>query len=370
MSGIILAQPQDRRRDRLASLVLLRRLAAYSRWSAVSKVAVIAVAVAVTLCSEHQVTAWLLLLPALAGTALDLLAMQVTQGNPRGRLLRGYEAHLARAEGNPWLNLPAWVECVGSLSMVTAAAWAVIDLPDGVRLVYVAVATAYLGAVSCSIFDDSAWYNADVRAPQWQEIDRILCGVQACVVVLAITWSAPWAAFERIGLVAIAVSGLLVPLRAGQTQLLVADLGLVVEAERQRGTRLVIEEASRELLPVLTELRQLCADLGPAAAKVALLTESALAGIGDIPNQVAHSASAAGAAAAAGGGRPADHLGRVSGPRPDRGDPGHTRARRRRSCAGQQCDARPGRERDQCPRHPHPRRATPGRSAADDHRRR
>ena len=291
MSGIILAQPQDRRRDRLASLVLLRRLAAYSRWSAVSKVAVIAVAVAVTLCSEHHVTAWLLLLPALAGTALDLLAVQVTQGSPRGRLLRGYEAHLVRAEGNPWLNLPAWVECVGALSMVTAAAWAVTDLPDIVRLVYVAVATAYVGSVSCSIFDDSAWYNPDVRAPQWQESDRILCGVQACVVVLAITWSAPWGAAERIGLIAIAVSGLLVPLRAGQTQLLVADLGPLVEAERQRGTRLVIEEASRELLPVLTELRQLCADLGPAAAKVALLTESALAGIGDIPNQVAHSAS-------------------------------------------------------------------------------
>jgi glucose-6-phosphate-specific signal transduction histidine kinase len=64
----------------------------------------------------------------------------------------------------------------------------------------------------------------------------------------------------------------------------------LVEAERQRGTRLVIEEASRELLPVLTELRQLCAELGAEAANVARLADSALEGIGDIPNQVAHSA--------------------------------------------------------------------------------
>ena len=290
MSGIILAQPQDRRRDRLASLVLLRRLAGFSRWSVVSKTAVMLVAVSVTLCSQHRLVAWVLLMPALVGTALDLLAVHVTQGTPRGRLLRGYEAHLVEVEGDQRLNLPAYVECVGAVAMVAAAAWAVTDLPNGVRLVYVAVATAYLGTVSSSIFDDSAWYNPEVRAPHWQEIDRILCGVQACVVVLAITWTAPWGPAMRIGLIAIAVSGLLVPLRAGQTQLLVADLGPLVEAERQRGTRLVIEEASRELLPVLIEMRQVCAELGPEAANVARLAESALAGIGDIPNQVAHSA--------------------------------------------------------------------------------
>jgi hypothetical protein len=133
MSGIILAQPQDRRRDRLASLVLLRRLAAFSRWSVVSKIAVILVAVAVTLCSQHRLVAWLLLMPALAGTTLDLLAVQVTQGTPRGRLLRGYEAHLIRVEGHQRLNLPAYVECVGAVSMVAAAAWAVTDLPPAGR---------------------------------------------------------------------------------------------------------------------------------------------------------------------------------------------------------------------------------------------
>ena len=119
----------------------------------------------------------------------------------------------------------------------------------------------------------------------------MLCGVQVCVLVLGISWWAPWGAAERIGLVVVAAIGFIVPLRAGATQLLVADLGPLVEAERQRGTRLVIEETSRELLPILTELRQLAIELGPDGAAVRRLSESALTGIDDIPNQVAHSAA-------------------------------------------------------------------------------
>ena len=79
----------------------------------------------------------------------------------------------------------------------------------------------------------------------------MLCGVQVCALVLGISWWAPWGPAERIGLVVVAAVGFIVPLRAGATQLLVADLGPLVEAERQRGTRLVIEETSRELLPIL-----------------------------------------------------------------------------------------------------------------------
>jgi hypothetical protein len=157
--------------------------------------------------------------------------------------------------------------------------------------VYVAAGTAYACLVSCSIFDDNAWYNPKVRSPTWQEVDRVLCGIQVCVLVLGVSWWAPWQPGERIGLVVVAAIGFTVPLRAGATQLLVADLEPLVEAERQRGTRLVIEETSRELLPILTELRQLAAELGPDAAAVQRLADSALSGIADIPNQVAHSAT-------------------------------------------------------------------------------
>ncbi len=294
MSGIILARPQEQRRDRFANLVLLRRLASYTGVLSANKVAAVVVAVAITLASDNRLVAGLALLPALVGTVLDVVALRVTQGTPRGRLLRRYEKHLATSEGHPQLNLPALVECVGAVAMVAAAAWAVTDLPTIVRITYVGVATGYVAAVCCSIFDDNAWYNPAVRAPQWQEVDRVLCGVQACAVVLLITWWAPWGEAERIGLIAIAACGFLVPLRAGATQLLVSDLEPLVEAERQRGTRLVIEETSRELLPILAEIRQLSADLvpdlGPAAERVHRLAESALSGIADIPNQVAHSA--------------------------------------------------------------------------------
>jgi signal transduction histidine kinase len=289
MSGIILAEPQEQRRNRLASLVLLRRLATYNVRIGLEKVAMVAIAIAITLASEQRIVGWLALLPALVGTALNLLALHVTQGAPRGRLLRRYEAHLSTIEGHPQLNLPAFVECLGAVGLIVAGAWAVTDLPDVWRLVYVAVGTAYACLVSCSIFDDNAWYNPDVRSPTWQEIDRVLCGVQICALVLAVSWWAPWQPSERIGLVVVAAIGFIVPLRAGATQLLVADLEPLVEAERQRGTRLVIEETARELLPILTELRQLAAELGPDGASVQRLAESALSGVADIPNQVAHS---------------------------------------------------------------------------------
>jgi signal transduction histidine kinase len=291
MSGIILAQPQESRRDRLANLVLLRRLGPYTRRNAAEKVFAVAIAVGVTLCSAHHLLGWLAVLPALLGTALNLLAILVTQGTSRRRLMRRYEAHLTTIEGHPQLNLPALVECIGAVALVVGAAWAVSDLSGIWRLVYVAAATAYTCLVSCSIFDDSAWYNPDVRSPQWQEVDRVLCGVQICALVLGITWWASWQPAERIGLIAIAAIGFVVPLRAGGTQLLVADLEPLVEAERQRGTRLVIEETARELLPILTEIRQLAAVLGSDASSVRRLAESALSGIADIPNQVAHSAA-------------------------------------------------------------------------------
>ncbi len=272
MSGIILAQPQELRRDRLASLVLLRRLGTYTVRIGVEKLVMVAIAVAVTvavtLAGGHRLLAWLALAPALIGTALNLLAILATHGTPRGRLLRRYEAHLNTIEGRPQLNLPAFVECLGAVGLLVAAAWAVTGLPDVLRLVYVAAGTAYACLISCSIFDDSAWYNPEVRSPTWQEIDRVLCGVQVCVLVLGISWWAPWGTAERIGLVVVAAVGFIVPLRAGATQLLVADLGPLVEAERQRGTRLVIEETSRELLPILTELRQLAIELGPDGAAV------------------------------------------------------------------------------------------------------
>lgn len=289
MSGIILAQPQEQRRDRLASLVLLRRLTTYTVRLGLEKSAMVMIAVAVTLVSDQRLLGWLALLPALIGTGLNLLALLVTQGTPRGRLLRRYEAHLSTIEGHPQLNLPAFVECLGAVGLIVAGAWTVTDLPDAWRLVYVAVGTAYACLVSCSIFDDNAWYNPDVRSPTWQEIDRVLCGVQVCALVLVVSWWAPWQPSERIGLVVVAAIGFTVPLRAGATQLIVADLEPLVETERQRGTRLVIEETSRELLPILTELRQLATELGPDGASVQRLAESALSGVADIPNQVAHS---------------------------------------------------------------------------------
>src|SRR6188472_1482312 len=101
MSGIILAQPQELRRDRLASLVLLRRLATYTVRIGVEKLAMVVIAVGVTLVSDQRLLAWLALLPALIGTGLDLLALLVTQGTPRGRVLRRYEAHLSTIEGRP-----------------------------------------------------------------------------------------------------------------------------------------------------------------------------------------------------------------------------------------------------------------------------
>lgn len=291
MSGIILAQPQEARRDRLANLVLLRRLTTYTRRIGAEKVFMVALAIAISLASDHRLLAWLALAPAVLGTVLNLLAMVATHGTPRGRLMRRYEYHLSSVEGDPTLNLPAVFECVGAVALVVGAAWAVTDLPGICRLVYLAAASAYACLVSCSIFDDGAWYNPGVRSPRWQEIDRVLCGAQLSVLVLGVAWFAPWEPSEHAGLIAIAAIGFVVPLRAGATQLLVSDLDPLVESERQLGTRLVIEETSRELLPILTEIRQLSTALGPRAARVQRLAEAALVGMADIPNQVAHSAS-------------------------------------------------------------------------------
>src|SRR6478735_5673260 len=184
MSGIILAQPQERRRARLANLVLLRRLVDYTNRVSIEKAGAVVVALGINLASDHRLLASITLLPALVGTVLNLLALQVTHGRPRGRLLHRYETHLSTSQGNPRPNLPAVVECIGGVCMVAGAAWAVTDLPDVVRMVYVAVATGYLVAVCSSIFDDNAWYNPAVRSPHWQEIDRILSGVQVCAVML------------------------------------------------------------------------------------------------------------------------------------------------------------------------------------------
>ena len=101
MSGIILAQPQELRRDRLASLVLLRRLGTYTvparrREAGDGRDRRCRHAAPAT---SGSALAWLALLPALIGTALNLLALLVTHGTPRGRLLRRYEAHLSTIEG-------------------------------------------------------------------------------------------------------------------------------------------------------------------------------------------------------------------------------------------------------------------------------
>jgi hypothetical protein len=293
MSGFILTRPQHDRRDRLSNLVLLRRLAAYTRRIGVAKVGMLAVATAATVTGGDDLASWLALAPPMLGTALSLLALLVTEGNPRGRLLRRYEAHLSGIEGHPQLNLPTAIECAGAVTLLIGAAWAGSDLTPAWRLAYVCTAAWYAGLVSCTIFDDNAWYNPTVRSPTWQEVERILCGIQLCVLVLVVTWWAPWGIAERVGLFIIAAMGFAVPIRAGATQLLVADLEPLVESERQRGTSLVIAQSSRELLPVLSEIRQLAAELGQAGERVHTLADAALSGISDIPDQVAHAAGQA-----------------------------------------------------------------------------
>jgi signal transduction histidine kinase len=286
---MILAQPQELRRDRLADLALLRRLSAYTTRTTLAKLVSVAVALGVAAASDRAWLPWLALVPVLIGITLHLLAVLVTRRGTGTVGLRQYEAHLTGLEGQPALNLPAVAECCGGIFLVVGAAWTVGDLSGVSRLSYLAAAASYLCLVSSSIFDESSWYNPAVRSPSWQEINRYLCGLQMAAVLLLIAWWAPWTPTEKAGVAVVASWSIVVWLRVGATQYLLQDLEQLVEQERQVGTRFVIEETRRSLLPPLVEIRQLAAGLGDVARPVLEHAQRAIDGIQDIPNQVAHS---------------------------------------------------------------------------------
>jgi signal transduction histidine kinase len=288
---MILAQPQEERRDRLANLAMLRRLVPYTTRTTVQKLVCLVVALALALASDHAVVAWLVLLPALMALGLRLVDLLAEQAEPHSAVLQRYEDHLASIEGLPRLTPPALLDCTGAVLMVVGAAWTVNDLPGDWRLLYLAAAAGFAVATCTEIFDDNTWYNPAVRSPRWQELDRILCGPQAVAVIVLIAWWAPWSPAERAAVAVIAFWTFIIPLRVAATQHLVADLEPLVEQERQFGTRFVIGETVHNLLPPLIELRKLAAELGPAGASVLALAEAAIDGVQDIPNQVAHSAA-------------------------------------------------------------------------------
>jgi signal transduction histidine kinase len=287
---MILTQPQELRRGRLAYLAFLRRLRPYSLRMAYTRGALVLVAVVIDLSSKHALIACLLTLPAVVGTSLSYLAAIAPGIESNQPLLRIYEEHLARTDGYPRLNLPAIVELWGSILLIVAAAWAVVDLPGSVRLAYLATATLFICNVSCAIFDDHAWYNPAVRSPRWQEIDRVLSGPQMGLLVLGIAVWAPWTSTERVGVLILACWSFLVPLRITSTQHLTRNLEPLVEEERQFGTRFVIEQTTESLLPPLTEALRLARGQGTCGEPLTTLISSAIDGIIDIPNQVAHSA--------------------------------------------------------------------------------
>src|SRR3954449_7932090 len=107
---MILAQSQELRRDRLAGLALLRRLAEYTTRTTVAKLVAVAVAVAIVSASHRPLLPWLALVPAVAGLGLNVLALAVTTSEPKSALLRRYEAHLTRVQGRQQMNLPAIAE--------------------------------------------------------------------------------------------------------------------------------------------------------------------------------------------------------------------------------------------------------------------
>jgi hypothetical protein len=290
---VILTQPQDERRDRLANLAYLRRLADFTRREAAVRVSVLALALPLALVSSSRSLAVLVCLPALVGIVLNLTASAVVGGATTQHPLVGwYEEHLARTEGSPRLNLPAFVESVGAVCLAIVPAWVTTDLPQPVRLLLLGLAAANLCSVSGSIFDDNAWYNPLVRAPRWQEVDRIVSGPQVSLVIVASAWFAPWPApsIARTGVVIVSLWGLLVSLRITSSQHLTRDLAPLVEHERQFGTRFVITETTRALTPPLLEAGRIAVALGPDAARVAALASDAVARINDIPAQVARSA--------------------------------------------------------------------------------
>jgi hypothetical protein len=283
---VILSQRQDQRRDRLANLAFLRRSVGHGYYMTNLRFALLVGIALIVTTSDRHTWAFLWMTPAVAGTLLHCLGLTAASYDGTNLWVRRYEAHLARTQGRPRLNLSAVFEIGGSVGLVGLAGHVVSDLNPGLRLLCLVFAVTYTCTVAYAIYDDSAWYNPEVRSPRWQEWSRILCAPQLVVLILALAvFGAQWSPGAYRAPFLVAAYGIVPSILLTLNQFMTSGLNRLVERERQHGTRFVIEQTMRLLEP-LNEARRLAEQLGQP--QIAALAENAVNSLRDIPQQVVH----------------------------------------------------------------------------------
>lgn len=248
-----------RRRDAVAYRAALRGTSTYNRPARRLRVTTTVVALVLAALSARAWLAVSLVLVALAGPVLNYLMLVYHQGYlRRNRVLRLVADSTDRTEGRQQLNLPAYVELVGLVTLIATFSYVTVDLPTTIRLVGLMCAVAYASSVAHGIYGDHTWFNpAETHPPRWHELLRTLAGPSTAALVALIALPGSWTSDERVAVLVISGLAMVVGYRQWDLDPIIAELPAAVEEERRRGRELVVAETERALSDSLTGLRRL-----------------------------------------------------------------------------------------------------------------
>ncbi len=261
MSSMSLAA--SARRNRLAYLVLLRRVSSNTyRASILRALVLIIVAVAVLVGRPASLArflaCWLLLIPAITAVLLDLVTsrLEIHGQEPSSRWLGWLIARTRRNSGTHRLNPNAVLTIVGALALTVLAAWLMSGASSRLRLLSLALAMIFAASVAVGIFNDHAWFNPDDAPPRWHELLRLISGPAIVVLMAAIVLPAGWPASDQGVVVAILCLPLIISFDIWDLDNTMSHIAPLVKEEAHAGRELVLRERHGALSTYLRQIEQ------------------------------------------------------------------------------------------------------------------
>ena len=257
--GTLSARMGARRRDRIAFLVLLRRVTAYNHRATAFRTGMVVLAMACALGSAR--TGWALLLASPAALSCILSLTHERHGrvgsSPRFWLSIAYARSLVRTDARHQLNMGSLLDIPGGCLLAAIPSWVTTDQPTWARLGGLLAAVCFLSGVAATIFNDHTWYNPEETTPPlWHEIFRKLAGVVTALPVALIALPAPWPSDAWWGVVILTLCGLTVNVRIWDTDLTLAYVTPLAREESLAGRNLVLNETHGALSTNLRLLEQ------------------------------------------------------------------------------------------------------------------
>lgn len=264
-TGRIITMPQEgnARRNRLAYLVLLRRVSTNTyRASIIRAVLLLTVAAAVLAgvptSSPSFWACWLFLTPAVAAVGLDLVTarLEIHGREPNSHLLRWLIDHAKRTSGTHRLNPNASLTIIAALALTVLASWLTLEAPGGLRLLCLALAMIFSASVAIGIFNDHAWFNPEDAPPRWHELLRLISGPAIVMLMAAIVLPAAWPPSQRGVVVAILCLPLVVSFLIWDLDHTMSHITPLIKEEAHAGRELVLRETHGALSTYLRQIEQ------------------------------------------------------------------------------------------------------------------